>query len=321
MPANSVNARMHLKRCAGGNFPNVSSVFSICCRSASDRVLSVFFFSTGVSSKNWLNWAVIFWRWSSESVFQCAKSGPRGPLCHLGPAAGRQRRAVGRIHVREIAQGALALQKFRPAMAAAGCPIAGDGFSPGAANHPEWPPAARRGSSEIRAGGAANTSAIRWRAGAIRARSGRAPRIRAPWRECGRGFPAAGSSGNFPARRVSSPAVRGTNPRVTSSAAGAAARDWPARKIIFAEPEPCVTVSAASWKTAIWPAATDHEPVPQSGTLPRMNHCIKASNSSSACWGWLMRRMASKFSSASGLGIGCPRVTSATFLASAMRWR
>ena len=60
MPANSVNARMHLERCAGGNSPNVSSVFSICRRSASDKVLSVFFFSSGVSSKNWLNWAVIF---------------------------------------------------------------------------------------------------------------------------------------------------------------------------------------------------------------------------------------------------------------------
>jgi len=55
--------------------------------------------------------------------------------------------------------------------------------------------------------------------------------------------------------------------------------------------------------------------------LPQMAHCINTSNSSSACCGWLMREWRQNFSSASGLGIGCPLVTSATFLASAVRWR
>src|SRR5439155_7793832 len=47
MLANSVNACRHWTRCAGGRLLKVSNVFSICLRSTSERVLSVFCFSPG----------------------------------------------------------------------------------------------------------------------------------------------------------------------------------------------------------------------------------------------------------------------------------
>ena len=60
-----------------------ASVFSICARSASDRVLSVFCFSSGVSSKNWLNPSAILVLFGSDSAFQARARHPAACARHF----------------------------------------------------------------------------------------------------------------------------------------------------------------------------------------------------------------------------------------------
>ena len=285
---------------AGGNLSKDCRVFSICgALGVGQRVERLLFFLRRQFKK------LVELRGDSLAFVL----GQRLPARLRGVARSARwgwcRRGVRRIHVHEILQRALVVQKFLARLRRQGVPLLEPRFatSPRKSSGTCASRAARSG-RRFAQQAAADTSAIPSRAAAVRARPGPARGIRGPWRGCGRGFPAGGWSGNSRAPPASSPAVAGNNITGDRACGAGGIRFVGTENDSHRRRRNVVESWAGSGKTAIWRRRAKGEPPKR---LTRTVHCrlgASASSSSSARAGWPMRWMASKFFSASTLGSG-----------------